>query len=180
MTQVVTRMPTGCDPDAWDAFWASDRGIGWRSRSRDVCLGLGPIFDDVSVVWEFGFGVPEFAELLGRERWRGVDVSPIAVWAACERGFNARIGSCGDADIGAGDGVCAFQVLSYLDEDERSAFLNSIATVAGAVVFTDAVQSYPIFRTGERFREYLSAWFPRVKVREVTVGRKTILLAVSQ
>ena len=173
-------MPTGCDPDAWDAFWTGYRGSVWKSRSGDIYRDISLIFGDVPVVWEFGFGVTDFADLIGKRRWCGVDISSVAVRRAREEGFVAIDGSCGSAMIAPGDGVCAFQVLSYLDEDERSAFLNSIATVAGVVVFTDAVQQAPIFRTGERFREYLSAWFPRVKVREVTVGRKTILLAVSQ
>lgn len=101
-------------------------------------------------VVEYGFGRYHLGLFVGTDRWRGYDISHVAVAEARGLGLDARVGRCGDAEKPNGCYVAAFEIIEHLDREEMDVFLETIKPAARVFL------SVPLARKrDERFPQHM-------------------------
>lgn len=160
-------------PEYWDTAWSRSPEDGEnKSIVREfVAAEIADLPE--RAVWEYGFGAPHFARLIGKARWTGKDHSAVAVKAAKAEGFNASVGRCGDSPGFQKSYLVALEVLEHLDHAEMCEFLEKSRKAPHAFfsvpAFDDAgfAQHMRRWESPEDLRETLLDVWPFVEVSNV-------------
>lgn len=160
----------------WDSAWrrSPDAGETKNPVRTRIMEQLSAIPGDATV-YEYGFGSLHFAKMLGAGRWRGRDVSAVAVERARADGFHAHVGTCGASEGFRKSFLVAIEVLEHLSADELRDFLTKSRNAPHAwfsvPIQTARDEAFHQHQRGfgrpDDFQRYLQEFWPHVEVEAI-------------
>jgi 2-polyprenyl-3-methyl-5-hydroxy-6-metoxy-1,4-benzoquinol methylase len=122
-----------------------------------------------------GCGVGMFARRFGKQRYLGLDISPVAIQLMREQGFEAEVRDLPPIATSKFDTIVGLELLEHLDDDARLAVVQEAAALCKRSIWSvpnncmtpaEHAEHRTVF-TLDSFTEFLHVAFTTVQVGKV-------------